>query len=415
MRKKENKKLLIIGWGWPQPNATAAGVRLLQLAEYFLNFGYLVTFVATANENEYAEDLKCLGIQTKQVFLNCDSFDGFITELQPEIVLFDRFLTEEQFGWRVTAQIPNALRILDTEDLHSLRYVREQCFKQHIPFSTERWLQDDKTKREIASIYRCDLSLIISDYEMQLLEQILDSNLDVLHHLPFMLDRLDIPLITPNFESRSDFIFIGGGKHAPNIDAIKYLKNDIWPKIRKQLPNASMNIYGAYLPQQIQELNDNQTRFCIHGKIKNVQEVMKSAKVCLAPLRFGAGIKGKLLQAMQFGTPSVTTKIGAEGMHGKMDWNGSITDNEKDFINAAIDLYKNKTKWEQAQNNGYELIQSRYNKTDLEKQLSFKITYLLNHLEIHRSQNFIGSLLHHQTMNSSKYMGKWIQEKNKHS
>ena len=409
----ESKQLLIIGWGWPEPNATAAGVRMLQLADYFLERSYEVTFVATAVENEYSLYLETLGIRTKQVVLNSDSFNEFIVELNPNIVLFDRFLSEEQFGWRVTEHAPDALRILDTEDLHSLRYVRELCFKQNIPFAADIWLKDDKTKREVASIYRCDLSLIISDFEMNLLKVTLGIDESLLMHLPFMVGKDDIPIKTPSFEERSDFVFIGGGKHLPNLDAIKYLKKDIWPKIKTKLPNAKLNIYGAYLPLQIMEFNDALNGFNVLGKANNVSEVLQKAKVCLAPLRFGAGIKGKLLHAMQFGTPSVTTSIGAEGMHGDLDWNGLIADKQTDFVTAAVALYSNKTEWQKAQQNGYALLASRFHKTTLERALDLKLSELYTNLKNHRSQNFIGSLLQHQTLASTKFMSKWIQEKNK--
>jgi glycosyltransferase involved in cell wall biosynthesis len=409
----ESKQLLIIGWGWPEPNATAAGVRMLQLANYFLERSYEVTFVATAVENEYSLYLETLGIRTKQVVLNSDSFNEFIVELNPNIVLFDRFLSEEQFGWRVTEHAPDALRILDTEDLHSLRYVRELCFKQNIPFAADIWLKDDKTKREVASIYRCDLSLIISDFEMNLLKVTLGIDESLLMHLPFMVGKDDIPIKTPSFEERSDFVFIGGGKHLPNLDAIKYLKKDIWPKIKTELPNAKLNIYGAYLPLQIMEFNDALNGFNVLGKANNVSKVLQKAKVCLAPLRFGAGIKGKLLHAMKFGTPSVTTSIGAEGMHGDLDWNGLIADKQTDFVTAAVALYSNKTEWQKAQRNGNALLASRFHKTTIEHALDLRLSQLYTNLKNHRSQNFIGSLLQHQTMASTKFMSKWIQEKNK--
>jgi glycosyltransferase involved in cell wall biosynthesis len=386
---------------------------MIQLVNYFLERSYEVTFVATTAENEYSLYLVTLGIKTKQVVLNSDSFNDFIAELQPNIVLFDRFLSEEQFGWRVAEHAPDALRILDTEDLHSLRYVRELCFKTKIPFTLDIWLQDDKTKREVASIYRCDMSLIISDFEMNLLTNTIGINENLLLHLPFMLAKDNIPIKTPSFEERSDFVFIGGGKHLPNLDAIKYLKKDIWPKIKTKLPNAKLNIYGAYLPQQILEFKDTLSGFNVLGKANNVSEVLQNAKVCLAPLRFGAGIKGKLLHAMQFGTPSVTTSIGAEGMHGELDWNGVIADKESDFVTAAVTLYLNRTEWKKAQRNGKALLDSRYHKASLENAFDFKIRQLHNHLENHRRQNFIGSLLQHQTMASTKYMSKWIQEKNK--
>lgn len=386
---------------------------MLQLVQYFLDAGCKVIFVATADKNEHSLHLETLGVRTEKVILNCDSFNDLLLEIQPSTVLFDRFLTEEQFGWRVVEHSPNALRILDTEDLHSLRHVREQCFKKDIPFSKDIWRDNDKTKREIASIYRCDISLIISDFEIALLTKTLGIPKNLLLHLPFMVDESDMPEQPKQFEDRSDFIFIGGGKHLPNIEAIRQLKKTIWPKIRKQLPNVNLTIYGAYLPQQILQLNDTLGGFIIHGKVKDVSEVMKNSRICLAPLAFGAGIKGKLLHAMQFGTPSVTTSIGAEGMHGDLEWNGVIAENETDFVRAAVELYENRIQWQEAQSNGYKLISNRYVKKILVKRLSTTINDIRKNLKEHRSQNFIGSLILHQTLSSTKYMSKWIQEKNK--
>ncbi|MFY8068899.1 MAG: glycosyltransferase family 4 protein, partial [Flavobacterium sp.] len=130
-------------------------------------------------------------------------------------------------------------------------------------------------------------------------------------------------------------------------------------------------------------------------------------------IRFGAGIKGKLLEAMQFGTPSVTTTIGAEAMNGDFLWNGCISDSPEDFTEKAIELYQNKTTWLNAQQNGFEILKNRFSK-DL-----FQNTFLeialdkFENLEKYRQQNFIGSMLMHHFLQSTKYMAKWIEEKNK--
>lgn len=385
---------------------------MMQLLEVFLADEYDITFSSAAATSEHSADLKALGIQTKSVDLNSASFDSFIADLKPDVVLFDRFLTEEQFGWRVTEQCPDALRILDTEDLHSLRHVREQAFKKGILFTIDAWLEDDKTKREIASIYRCDLSLIISSYEMELLTEVIKMDDSLLLHLPFLLDKIKNYNHLPSFKERTDFIFIGEGKHLPNIDAIKWLKSDIWPKIRSELPKAKLYIYGAYLPQQILELNQPKTGFHVKGRVDDVDKVMQSARLCLAPLRFGAGIKGKLISAMQNGTPSITTTIGAEGMSANLPWSGRITDEITDFIEAAVELYTNKTEWQKAKQNGVEIINSFYAEPMLKARLLSKITDLQEKLPQHRTQNFIGGLLHLQGLASTKYMGKWIEEKN---
>lgn len=407
------KTLLVIALVWPEPASTAAGVRMMQLLDVFKKQGYAITIASAASKSEFSFDFSSVGFHTADIKMNDSSFDVFVKELNPNVVLFDRFLTEEQFGWRVAENCPDALRILDTEDLHSLRHVREQCFKKDVPFTTEAWLADDKTKREIASIYRCDLSLIISSYELQLLTDVIKIDESLLLLLPFMVDEIRDETNWKTFEERTDFIFIGGGKHAPNIDAVKCLKTIIWPLIKKELPDAKLHIYGAYLPQQLSEMNSPATGFLVHGRTESVDEVMRTAKVCLAPLRFGAGIKGKLIAAMQNGTPSVTTTIGAEAMHGILDWNGAIKNDPAEFAAAAIQLYTTKQNWQTAQEQGKTLVNTLYAKTNLEQVFLENIIELQQSIATHRTQNFTGALLQHQTMTATKFMSKWIEEKNR--
>jgi len=121
------KNLLIIGFVWPEPNSTAAGTRMLQLIELFQAEDYEITFVCAASKTNNTFNLEKLNIKTFEIKLNDSSFDTFLKSLNPSIVLFDRFLTEEQFGWRVSETCPNALRILDSEDLHFLRSARKEA------------------------------------------------------------------------------------------------------------------------------------------------------------------------------------------------------------------------------------------------------------------------------------------------
>ena len=384
---------------------------MMQLIELFLSEGYSITFASAAAESPYMVDLKSIGVESSSIKLNNSSFDVFIAELDPTIVLFDRFMTEEQFGWRVAESCPNTLRILDTEDLHCLRHARQKAIKENKPFSTDD-LISDFSKREIASILRCDLSLIISTYEMDLLQYFFKVDGSLLQYVPFMLEPLSDKHF-PVFEERQHFISMGNFLHEPNWDAVEFLKKEIWPLIKKQLPAAELHIYGAYPSQKVFELNNPKQGFIIKGRAGNAIEVMKKARVCLAPLRFGAGLKGKLIDAMIAGTPSVTTFIGAEAMHGTVPWSGCVADTAKEIAEAAIRLYTDKTEWQQAQQNGVVIINTFYPKQITGKQLITKINAMAANLKQHRLKNFIGAMLMHHIMSSTKYMSRWIEEKNK--
>jgi len=238
---------------------------------------------------------------------------------------------------------------------------------------------------------------------------------ELLLHLPFMVDKVEEnkTFKWPSFEERQDFMFIGFGGHSPNIDAIEYLKADIWPLIGKEMPEAKLNIYGGNLPEKIHQLHNEKEGFLIKGWAEDAHQVISNARIALAPLRFGAGHKGKLLDAMLCGTPSITTTIGAEAMHETTDWNGHICDEPNVIAKAAIASYQNKSDWQEYQKNGLKLIEQIFEKSKLEKRLKSKLDELQENLVDHRNSNFMGSLLSHQTLTSTKYMAKWIEEKNR--
>ena len=408
------QKLLIIGTVWPEPNSSAAGGRMLQLITLFQNQGLEIVFASPALDSDFMVDLATLNVTKKSIVLNCSSFDIFVKELNPTIVLYDRFMMEEQFGWRVAENCPDALRILDTEDLHCLRLARQKAFKEKRLFEVEDLLKEDVAKREIASILRSDLSLIISEFEMDVLKTTFKIDEKLLYYLPFLLEPISKATFKkfPFFENRKNFIFIGNFLHEPNWNAVQYLKETIWPLLRKQLPEVELHIYGAYPSQKVMQLHQPKEGFYIKGRANDANEVVQNARLILAPLRFGAGIKGKLTEAMQCGTPSITSTIGAESMHGHLPWSGFVTDDIPEFIKASVQFYQDDKLWHKAQENGISIINQRYSKELFENDFALKVQFLSFNLHQHRLDNFLGSLLHHHTLNSTKYMSRWIEAKN---
>jgi glycosyltransferase involved in cell wall biosynthesis len=409
------KKLLILGFVWPEPNSSAAGGRMIQLISLFIEEGYVVTFASPAMDSVYMVDLEALNVSKKSILLNSSSFDVFLKELNPSVVLFDRFMMEEQFGWRVAESCPDALRILDTEDLHCLRLARQKAFKEQRAFDSTDLFNEDVAKREIASILRCDLSLMISEFEMELLESVFKIDKCLLFYLPFLLEPISELQLNdlPTFEDRKNFIFIGNFLHEPNWNSVQYLKETIWPLIKNEFPEAILHVFGAYPSQKVLQLHNLKEGFYIMGRAADAQEVVKNARVVLAPLRFGAGLKGKLVEAMLCGTPSATTHIGAEGMVGDFAWNGVINDNPHEFAKSAIELYQNEESWLDAQQKGITIVNQRFSKRLFSDYFGKTIRELLVNLKQHRLNNFMGAMLQHHTVTSTKYMSRWIEEKNR--
>ncbi|KAB0549958.1 glycosyltransferase family 4 protein [Pseudomonas argentinensis] len=423
------RKVLVIGYVWPEPRSSAAGSRMLELLGVFRSQGWQVTFASAAALSTHRADLAELEIEEVAVALNCDSFDAYVARLQPDLVLFDRFFTEEQFGWRVEQAWPAALRVLDTSDLHCLRDARHTLLKasqQACGSEAQRhqigpvaatpqqlyaaMAASDMAQREVAAIYRCDLTLMISEFEMQLLQEQFGVPPSLLHDCALMLippTQDDLP-----FSKREHFLSIGNFRHAPNWDAVLWLKNALWPLVRARLPQAQLHVYGAYPPPKATALHNPKQGFHVLGWADDAHRVMAQARVCLAPLRFGAGIKGKLADAMACGTPSVTTAIGSEGMHGALPWPGHIVDTAEQFADAAVQLHEDTNAWSRARAHAADLLRSRFDRQRLGAELLARLERLLATREQHRQMNFVGAMLRHHQHKSTRYMSQWIAAKN---
>lgn len=425
-------RALVIGYVWPEPASSAAGTRMLELVQLLVQMDYQVTFASAAALSEHRFDLNSIGVAEKTIALNCSSFDEFVDELRPALVLFDRFFTEEQFGWRVEQACPEALRILDTEDLHSLRHARQQLLKSAqklcvnekekqsvAPVSVgsdvlyQQMCAGDMVVREVAAIFRCDLSLMISAFEIELLQRYFSVPSQLLFYCPFLSQPPIDSDTVPDFSSRQHFIAIGNFRHEPNWDSVLWLKHQLWPMIRAQLPQAELHIYGAYPPPKATQLHNAKEGFHIKGWAADAQEVMQSAKVCLAPLRFGAGIKGKLMDAMRCGTPSITTSIGGESMSGELPWGGAVADSAEAFVSEAVRLYQQEKIWQQKQQQGFIILHDYFYRENYSLALQVHLSQLTDNIQRERGDNFIGQMLRHHHHKSTQYMGQWIEAKNK--
>lgn len=410
------KTLLIIGYVWPEPNSSAAGARMLQLIACFQQAGFNVEYASPAAPSEHAINYQTYGITTAKIELNNTSFDDYLIQLNPHTVMFDRFMMEEQFGWRVEKHCPQALRILDSEDLHCLRFARQALAKGNSEVIKNVALADlfsEHAKREIASIYRCDLTLTISQYEMDLLQSTFNVPASILQYVPFMLKDINVNTGL-SFNERQHFVSIGNFRHEPNWDAVLQLKQHIWPLIRQQLPKAQLHVFGAYPPKKATQLHNEKQGFLVKGWCEDAFKELSQARVLLAPLRFGAGLKGKMLDAAQCGLPSVTTSVGSEGLFERdSQYTAAITDNFNEFADHAVNLYNNEAPWQQLQKQCESFLNNGFAWEIYSAQLISRLHEIETDLNNHRLNNFTGSMLRHHTMKSTQYMAQWIEAKNK--
>jgi glycosyltransferase involved in cell wall biosynthesis len=384
---------------------------MLWLLNGFLQEGFHIVFGSAANSGDYRVDLGKLGITEVEIKLNEASFDFFLEENAFTHVLFDRFLTEEQFGWRVRDTLPGAQVLLDTEDLHSLRHSREDVLRRGGEWSVTDWVDHPMFYREVASMFRSDLSLIISKWEMELLLSAVPYLREKLVYVPFGMDD---PAKAPevNFHKRSDFVFVGNGKHAPNRDAITYLKTEIWPLIRKRLPGAELYVYGAYLPGQILQMHAPGEGFQVKGWAAELQPVLSNTRLLLAPLRFGAGIKGKILKASAFGLPAVATSLAFEGIMEVDNALSFVADSAERFAEKAATLYTDPVEWEQALGQQQQGARTHVNASfnTLKRAMD---SYPQRDLALPRETRVIQNLLQNEAFGRLRYLSRWIEAKEK--
>lgn len=412
-------QIVVIGYVWPEPDSSAAGRNMLSIITQFVQIGHRVTFMTAAADSVHSSDLEKLQVNSESISLNCSSFNQRIEALTPDIVIFDRYMTEEQFSWRVKEACPMAVRVLNTEDLHSLRHARHEAIKREED-AKQADLSSPLAQREIAAILRSDLTLVISRAEYTLLTDFYRVPKEQLFYFPLQMPHSSIA--TPHFSARKDIVTIGNFRHAPNWDAVLQLRHTIWPALRKALPHVNLHIYGAYPPKKATQLHSPKLGFYVEGWAESAQDVISQARLLIAPLRFGAGIKGKLLEAMHVGTPTVTTWIGAEGIiqdaqnesnaqHTAANWGGAICDTLSDFVEQTERLYNSEQDWRIASELGREVLDAYY--TDKEcLSLTQTITSMAKDIAQHRQPLFLQRLLWHHTLTASKYMSQWIEAKN---
>lgn len=396
---------LIIGKVWPEPDSTAAGRRTLDIIRAFQTGGYRVTFATAARQTEHSLDLEALEITVHFVQPNDSAFDAWLAALEPDLVLFDRFMIEEQFGWRVENVCPTALRVLDTSDLHCLREARRGQLEKGGALN----IYNAVALREIAAIYRSDLTLMIADYEVELLIGTFGIPERQLAYLPFWLESGETEF-TP-FESRQNFMIIGSFMHPPNVDAVRWCKQLIWPLIRKELPQAELHCYGAYGDSYKTELHDPDRGFIYRGRAESALDTLQTYRVNCAPLRYGAGLKGKVFDGFRAGTPTVTTPVGAEGIVGDEEWGCDITDDPHGFAKIAVELYTNRKLWTKVQTCGQQIVQRRFDPGMWVQELPRLIESARVRMAENRERNFTGRMLRHHQHRSTEYMSRWIEAK----
>lgn len=340
-------RILIIDSSTPKPDRDAGSLSTFNLLKIYLDLGYDVTFIPSdlLYFGDYTESLRELGVRCLQ---------------RPEINSVKEHLQKEgsEYDFVVLCRAPiaalyiadirryasSAKILFDTIDLHYLREEREA----NLDGSQEKIRAAENAKQwELDIIRQCDVTIVLSSVEIEILKKEADDADIRLIPLIFVENVYEIP----SFDERRDFLFIGGFPHTPNVDAVLYFCDEILPLIRKRLPDIKFHIIGNEPPTQVLELA-NHDGVIVHGYMKDVTPMFRMCRLSVAPLRYGAGIKGKIATSLANGVPVIATKLAVEGMEIEVGKHVLVADDPQQFADSFIHAYESKDLWSHLSENG---------------------------------------------------------------
>ncbi|HKP03524.1 MAG TPA: glycosyltransferase [Chthoniobacterales bacterium] len=351
------------------PDQDSGSVRMLKLLTILQDLGFHVTFAPynAQHLSPYTERMQELGIEClyDPFFVNFEAF--FAQRKQAfDVIILSRAETAAKVMPACRTYAPSTPIIFDTVDLH---FVRQQ---------REAELTGDKTVHEVAGetqlmelklAAECDAVLVVSPDEKEILaERLPRQRIEIVSNIH------ETKATIPPYHARRDFLFIGGFEHTPNVDAMLWFVGRIMPLIRKQLPQAIFHIVGSKMPEAVRTLACDDV--LAHGYVENVDAFFETCLLSVAPLRWGAGVKGKINQSMSFGVPVVSTTIGVEGMHLTHGENVLVADTAADFAKEVVRLHRDAQLWERLSKNGIKNVEQYFSLAAARRNLAELLTEL---------------------------------------
>ena len=413
-------RVIIFSTVWPEPSSSAAGVRQMHWVHLFRELGYRVTLISPSkvkNEKDWGSLELPEGVDALPMPLNRESVKEDLKKLNPAIVMFDRFILEEQFGPHVYEACPDALILMETQDLHLVRRARDELKEKFLETKTfpPAFYQTETALRETSSLLRVDYSFVVSSFEEKLLKEEFQIGSEKVKWVPFFYARpIEVKEKRLSFLEKKDFCWIGNFRHEPNIDGLRWFRKEIWPLIRKQLPEARIEIYGAYPPEEVMAWNNVKNGIEVKGSALTLDEVFENARVNVAPLRFGAGVKGKIMEGFRYGVPCVTTKVGMEGLFPLDEtaiFPGLEMNSPESFANACAKLHEDEAIWKKHSLTALEKMMQLFSAAKQVPELKTLIGTLLEKKKNQQLPNWTSKVMRFEGNQSRYYFTKWIELK----
>lgn len=368
-KPSSGKRILVISARMPTPDIDSGSLRLYNLLMLLEKFSHHATLVASFPSSwpPFSERLEQDTNRMKDIGVEVLP-DSAVTSVENhirqyggryDIVVLDGEYVATKHLASVRRYAPQAIVLFDTVDVHYLRHYREAKTTGSLP-ALKRALKCKR--REIRAVEQTDYTLVVSPIEKTLLEK--DCPGARVHVISIIQEPHGC---AKPFSKRKDVLFLGSFQHAPNLDAVKYLMEEIYPQVRGRIPGLRCYIIGADPPDFIKRFASSDV--IVTGHVPDLSPYFNDCRVCLAPLRFGAGVKGKVLSCMSYGMPVVGSSIAAEGLHVVDGRDMLIADDANDFCDALVTAYQDEEVWNRLSRNGLDIVSEHFSIKAVQRKL----------------------------------------------
>ena len=351
---RKQTQILIIDAHTPRPDHDSGSLRLVNLMRLLREEGAHVVFLPADRDRvePYASQLQHLGVECWHAPFAARP-PAWLREhgARFDAVMVSRHYVASEFLPLLRAHAPQAKLIFDTVDLH---YLRERRGAEIAGDAALARAAERTRTLELSVIATSDVTLVVSEIERELLHKDApDARVELLSNLHRIAGA------GQPFAQRRDLVFVGGFRHPPNVDAVLWFVAEVFPRIRAQLSDLQFHCIGSHTPPQIEALAVL-PGVVVHGHVADIDPFMDGSRIAIAPLRYGAGVKGKVNLSMAHGQPVVATSCAVEGMHLRDAEDVLVADDPQTFADAVVRLYQDESLWNTLAHNGLDSVAQNF-------------------------------------------------------
>ncbi len=347
------RRILVVDACTPTPDQDAGSLKIYNFIKIFQSLSYQVTFVPDDLTfiDRYTEDLQRRGVQCL--------YWPYVATLEEhlaqeggkyDLILSCRPDVTEKHLVSYRKHCPTAKVLYDTADIHYLREQRQAMIEGNSQLAKQA---ERRKAQELALVAQVDCTVVVSQLEQAILQkEVPCAKFSVISAVHERYVR------SVEFEDTKDILFLGGYQHLPNVDAVQYFVTEVFPILRDELPGVKFYIVGSRPPESVQRLAGNDV--IVTGYVPDLGELMSNIRLSVNPLRYGAGIKGKIVSCLAYGLPCAGTSVAFEGMELEDGRDVVIADTANDLAAKISQLYRDKNLWQKLSNRGYAIVRDRY-------------------------------------------------------